>query len=230
MKKYILNNVILSICIIGVMTSLLQLFLGNFIQFFIYNIFFCLIIFCFYQEQLQKRKELKREINQCYYELKQLIELRDAIPHIEEYISFLRVVNLNIYHFNKKITLYHKKVSNPIRLKNIFKTEKEYYKLNRLVPKLKNDIHSNIIEMMNLKLNIDTTNMNYQTYTYEDDNSNKITNALNILGLSAKQLSLDNLKRAYRHLVKLYHPDNGGNPEIFNQINIAYELVFNQLK
>ena len=42
--------------------------------------------------------------------------------------------------------------------------------------------------------------------------------------------SLDELKAEYRKLVKLHHPDRGGDPEIMKAINNEYEKVFEQLK
>lgn len=45
-----------------------------------------------------------------------------------------------------------------------------------------------------------------------------------ILGIS-KNASPDEIKRAYRRLAQQYHPDKGGNPERFKEINEAYQVL-----
>lgn len=47
-----------------------------------------------------------------------------------------------------------------------------------------------------------------------------------ILGLS-KNASSDEIKRAYRKLAQEYHPDKGGDPEKFKEINEAYQVLSN---
>jgi exodeoxyribonuclease VII large subunit len=42
--------------------------------------------------------------------------------------------------------------------------------------------------------------------------------------------SLDELKAEYRKLVKLHHPDRGGDPEVMKAINNEYEKRFEELK
>jgi len=42
--------------------------------------------------------------------------------------------------------------------------------------------------------------------------------------------SLDELRRKYKRLVKLYHPDNGGSEETIKAVNAEYEQLFDQLK
>lgn len=42
--------------------------------------------------------------------------------------------------------------------------------------------------------------------------------------------SLDELKAEYRRLVKLHHPDRGGDAETMKAINNEYEIAFEQLK
>ncbi|KIR01623.1 hypothetical protein P261_00437 [Lachnospiraceae bacterium TWA4] len=41
---------------------------------------------------------------------------------------------------------------------------------------------------------------------------------------------LNELRKQYRHLVKMYHPDNGGNLEVIKEVNVEYEQLFKQLK
>lgn len=45
-----------------------------------------------------------------------------------------------------------------------------------------------------------------------------------ILGLQ-KSASSDEIKRAYRRLAQQYHPDKGGDPEKFKEINEAYQVL-----
>lgn len=45
-----------------------------------------------------------------------------------------------------------------------------------------------------------------------------------ILGVS-RTASADELKRAYRKLAQQYHPDKGGNPERFKEVNEAYQVL-----
>ena len=47
-----------------------------------------------------------------------------------------------------------------------------------------------------------------------------------ILGL-AKSASPDEIKRAYRKLAQEFHPDKGGDPEKFKEINEAYQVLSN---
>ena len=48
-----------------------------------------------------------------------------------------------------------------------------------------------------------------------------------ILGVS-KNATQDEIKQAYRKLVKVHHPDRGGDPEQFKKINEAYETLKDQ--
>lgn len=57
----------------------------------------------------------------------------------------------------------------------------------------------------------------------------KYKNYYKVLGLPNAKVTDDEIKSAYRHLAKLYHPDlNGGNPqnsEKFKDINEAYQIL-----
>ena len=42
--------------------------------------------------------------------------------------------------------------------------------------------------------------------------------------------TIEELKKEYRRLAQINHPDNGGNPEKMKIINCEYEKEFNRLK
>jgi len=52
-------------------------------------------------------------------------------------------------------------------------------------------------------------------------------NLYKILKIS-ENATVEEIKRAYRDLVKIHHPDKGGNPEIFNDITRAYKILINE--
>ena len=58
-------------------------------------------------------------------------------------------------------------------------------------------------------------------------------NSLNILDLSLP-ISIDEIKKKYKKLVKIFHPDVNGNnkkaEEYFKEINKSYRLILNKLK
>ena len=49
-----------------------------------------------------------------------------------------------------------------------------------------------------------------------------------ILGLD-ENTEKENIKKAYKNLCRLYHPDKGGDPDNFNKINRAYNILYNDL-
>lgn len=42
--------------------------------------------------------------------------------------------------------------------------------------------------------------------------------------------TLEELRKQYKELLKLYHPDNGGNLETMQEINAEYDRMFKMLK
>ena len=42
--------------------------------------------------------------------------------------------------------------------------------------------------------------------------------------------TLEELRKQYKELLKLHHPDNGGSLEIMQEINAEYDRLFNILK
>ena len=42
--------------------------------------------------------------------------------------------------------------------------------------------------------------------------------------------TIEELKKEYRTLIKLYHPDNGGDTATMAAINNEYDVLFNKLK
>ena len=42
--------------------------------------------------------------------------------------------------------------------------------------------------------------------------------------------TLDELRKMYKKLIILHHPDNGGDEEIVKEINVEYDLLFKRLK
>lgn len=53
-----------------------------------------------------------------------------------------------------------------------------------------------------------------------------IINPYKILGVSDKA-SKDECKKAYRRLCAKYHPDNGGDPNKFDEVNKAWQMIEN---
>lgn len=49
-------------------------------------------------------------------------------------------------------------------------------------------------------------------------------NPYQILGVSINA-SKDECKKAYRKLCALYHPDNGGDPNKFDEVNKAWQMI-----
>lgn len=41
-----------------------------------------------------------------------------------------------------------------------------------------------------------------------------------------KTCTQDEVKKAYRKIARKAHPDKGGDPELFKEINMAYEVNF----
>ena len=56
-----------------------------------------------------------------------------------------------------------------------------------------------------------------------------MTNFYQVLGVS-KNASISEIKKAYRKLALLHHPDKGGNTESFNQISTAYDVLSDDTK
>ncbi len=50
-----------------------------------------------------------------------------------------------------------------------------------------------------------------------------------VLGVS-KTASPDEIKQAFRKLALQHHPDRGGDPEKFKEINEAYQILSDQTK
>lgn len=46
----------------------------------------------------------------------------------------------------------------------------------------------------------------------------------------SEQISLTELKKQYRKLCLLYHPDKGGNKEVFQEINLEYRQALELIK
>lgn len=49
-------------------------------------------------------------------------------------------------------------------------------------------------------------------------------NPYKILGVS-DETSKDECRKAYRKLCRLYHPDNGGDPNKFDEVNKAWQMI-----
>lgn len=67
---------------------------------------------------------------------------------------------------------------------------------------------------------------NYSYYKCQPRQDDLRTKYLRILGISV-EMSKNEIKTVYRKLVLKYHPDKGGSPEKFRQIQEAYEYLMN---
>jgi hypothetical protein len=45
--------------------------------------------------------------------------------------------------------------------------------------------------------------------------------ALNV----SKEATIEEVKKAFRHKSKMHHPDKGGNPEVFNKLRLAHDIL-----
>lgn len=51
-----------------------------------------------------------------------------------------------------------------------------------------------------------------------------------MLNFFAKSKNLEELKKEYKKLAMMYHPDRGGNIEVMKEINIQYDNIFKKYK
>jgi curved DNA-binding protein CbpA len=63
----------------------------------------------------------------------------------------------------------------------------------------------------------------------KDNNSNSNINFYSVLELS-NYSSYDLIKSKYKELVKIHHPDKGGDPYTFDRIVYAYEFLKDEKK
>src|ERR1039458_2577602 len=54
-------------------------------------------------------------------------------------------------------------------------------------------------------------------------------NPYEVLGVS-NTASAEDIKKSYRELCKVHHPDVGGNPDKMKEINVAYDILSDELK
>ena len=83
-------------------------------------------------------------------------------------------------------------------------------------------------------MNEDEKNRNYFSNKLIDENLTKEENkALSTLGLNLP-LNLEKIKKNYKKLVKIFHPDVNGNnkkaEEKFKEINKSYKLILQKFK
>ncbi len=152
-------------------------------------------------------------------------------------------VNLNEYYF---FCLNHVKEYNKswdfykgLSVNQIEKSMREDTIWNRPSWPLKGNPYK-VIEQINdffineiPNLDIDDNNKNYFKNKFLDEALTKEENkALNILNLKLP-LDLNKIKKNYKKLVKIFHPDVNGNnkkaEEIFKEINESYKLLLKKL-
>lgn len=71
--------------------------------------------------------------------------------------------------------------------------------------------------------------MHFEDHMSEESSREKDTKLYDLLGLQPNCSSSD-VKKAYRNLALKNHPDKGGDPEKFKDINAAYEVLSNPEK
>lgn len=72
------------------------------------------------------------------------------------------------------------------------------------------------------------TGQNNNSFNKKEYNKNKesvLPSYYKVLGFNKKPESFDDIKLSYRRLVKVHHPDRGGDIETMQKINDAYELA-----
>lgn len=54
--------------------------------------------------------------------------------------------------------------------------------------------------------------------------------ARDIIGLTTEKLDIDLIRKLYKKLALIYHPDKGGNEETFKRLNAAYEYLLSRVE
>lgn len=107
--------------------------------------------------------------------------------------------------------------------KEINKEYKEYKEYEELINKLYNEYHQ-WIEQERIRINQSyTLHQNYRSIVPKEA---RLASQLfqKPLG-SLIRMKDEDLKKLYRAKTKIYHPDHGGNTEIFKDLNNCYEYI-----
>lgn len=128
------------------------------------------------------------------------------------YISFLYLL--------VSLFFLYLSVSNEIRLEIKRKISQKFY--NKQKQKEEKRTHS--------AWNNNKESQKQENNYYQQRNNSAMNNfdPYNILGLE-RNASRDEIKKMYRKLAHIYHPDKGGNRKKFEEINRAYNILMDSL-
>ena len=115
-------------------------------------------------------------------------------------------------------------LSNPYQDNRIIDQSREQYKDNLIQNSFQNNIQQSVNDQQQ-QLYQETYNINNDSYSTSSSSSAESSHSVNdpydILQLD-RNADVNQLKKAYLRLARVYHPDRGGSPALFNIIEQAY--------
>jgi hypothetical protein len=149
----------------------------------------------------------------------------------------LQIHNLSVYTDecrnieNEDEIIYEKEFSKKLNYSNSFDhSNKEKFLLFKKQKKSENKIEKEKIQNQqsdNL-FNSESNSTRYKNTKLKRLSELEQTNLYFILNISQNSTK-DNIKRAYKNLCLIHHPDKGGDSETFSKINKAYHILSNDI-
>ena len=132
-------------------------------------------------------------------------------------------------------------LSNQYQDNRIIDKSREQYKDNLVQGSFQNNIHNNIqhslyqeMEKPHVRQSVQPHVQPHIRQSVQNEGltgasaSNSVNDPYDILQLD-RNANVNQLKKAYLRLAKVYHPDRGGSPALFNIIEKAYQTLLNKL-
>ena len=117
-------------------------------------------------------------------------------------------------------------LSNPYQDNRIIDQSREQYKDNLMQNSFQNNIQQSVNDQQQ-QLYQETDNINNDS-SFTAKSSHSVNDPYDILQLD-RNADVNQLKKAYLRLARVYHPDRGGSPALFNIIEQAYQTLLNKL-